>query len=153
MKLIKINAPVELNSGIELPSGSVVVIAEGYAAIANEKDGMIPSQVSTRVYASLDAFTSNKNFIVDTKTFPTVFGNLNLTVTDFQTLPTEQLLVNAVKDRLEVVFPESLEIIDYTPVVVEPEVVEPEITEPTELTEPTQPTEPEVTEPETETQP
>lgn len=153
MKLIKINAPVELNSGIELPSGSVVVIAEGYAAIANEKDGMIPSQVSTRVYASLDAFTSNKNFIIDIKTFPTVFGSLNLTVADFQTLPTEQLLVNAVKDRLEVVFPESLEIIDYTPVVVEPEVVEPEITEPTEPTEPTQPTEPEVTEPETETQP
>lgn len=153
MKLIKINAPVELNSGIEIVPGAIVVISEGYAAIANEKDGFIPCQVSTRVFASMEAFISNKNSIIDIKSFPTAHGNLLLTVTDFQTLPTEQLLVNAVKDRLEVVFPESLEIIDYTPVVVEPGVVEPEITEPTEPTEPTQPTEPEVTEPETETQP
>lgn len=153
MKLIKINAPVELNSGIEIVPGAIVVISEGYAAIANEKDGFIPCQISTRVFSSMEAFTSNKNSIIDIKSFPTAHGNLLLTVTDFQTLPTEQLLVNAVKNRLEIVFPESLEIIDYTPVVVEPEVVEPEITEPTEPTEPTQPTEPEVTEPETETQP
>ena len=145
MKLIKINAPVELNSGLEIASGSVLVISEGYAAIFNESEGFIPSQVATRLYASLDAFVAKKNYITDVKSFTTTFGGLKLAVTDFQTVPTEQLLINTVKNALELVFlPENLEVIDYTP-VVEPEVVEP--TEPTEPTteETTEPTEPEVT--------
>ena len=44
---IKINSAVNLSSGLSIPSGSVVAIAEGYADVKSEKDGIIPAQVAT----------------------------------------------------------------------------------------------------------
>ena len=55
MKAIKINSAVNLTSGLAIPSGSIVVIAEGYADIKSTKDGFIPSQIATFVYASEQA--------------------------------------------------------------------------------------------------
>jgi len=44
MKAIQINTSVNLTSGLSIPSGSVVVIAEGYADVKSQKDGIIPAK-------------------------------------------------------------------------------------------------------------
>ena len=44
---IRINSSVNLSSGLTIPSGSVVTIAEGYADVKSEADGIIPAQVAT----------------------------------------------------------------------------------------------------------
>jgi len=38
MKAIQINSNVNLTSGLSIPSGSVCVIAEGYADVKSQKD-------------------------------------------------------------------------------------------------------------------
>ncbi len=38
MQAIKLNTAVNLTSGLSIPSGSVVVIAEGYADVKSQKD-------------------------------------------------------------------------------------------------------------------
>jgi hypothetical protein len=45
MQAIKILSPVNLTSGLSIPSGSVCVIAEGYADVKSQKDGVIPAQI------------------------------------------------------------------------------------------------------------
>lgn len=104
MKAIKINTNVNLNSGITLPSGAIVIIAEGYTDIKSQKDGFIPSQIATLLYASLEALQSGKVSINDVADYTPVFSGLHLSVADYQTKTAEQLLVDTVEAQLVEVY-------------------------------------------------
>lgn len=104
MKAIKINAKVNLQSGIQLPLGSIVVIAEGYADVKAAAQGAMPAQVATNVYASLAALTDGKAPVQDVADFNPVFSGLSLLVTDFETKAAEVLLVDAVSAELAAIY-------------------------------------------------
>ena len=112
MKYIKINTEVNLTSGIEIPSGSVVIIAEGYADVKAQVDGLIPAQIATFVYASFEAMASGKEALQGIADFSTTFQYSKLPVEDFETVPAETLLITAVYNDLALVYGESnLEIV------------------------------------------
>ncbi len=111
MKAIQINTSVNLTSGLSIPSGSVVVIAEGYADVKSQKDGIIPAQIATFVFASVQALAEGKAPIQGIQDFNTTFGGLELSVSDYETQPAETLLVNAVESALEAIYPNSVEVI------------------------------------------
>ena len=109
---IKINSAVNLSSGLSIPSGSVIAIAEGYADVKSEKDGIIPAQVATFLYASVEAYTNDLAPVQGVADFNPVFSGLELAVADYETDPAETLLINAVKDALiEVYGAENVEVI------------------------------------------
>jgi hypothetical protein len=112
MKYIKINTTVNLTSGIEIPSGSVVIIAEGYADVKGQVEGMIPAQIATFVYASFEAMASGKEALQGIADFSTTFQYSKLPVEAFETVPAETLLITAVFEDLALVYGESnLEIV------------------------------------------
>ena len=111
MKYIQINAIVNLSSGLSIPSGSICVIAEGYADIKSQKDGFIPAQISTLVYANSEAYLSGKENVVGIADFNSVFASLQLSVVDYQTKTAEDLLINAVYNQLNEVYPNEVEIV------------------------------------------
>jgi len=104
MKYIKINTEVNLTSGIQIPSGSVVIIAEGYADIKAQTEGMIPAQIATFVYASLQSMADGKQALQGIEDFDTTFKYSKLPVISFETIPAETLLVQAVYDDLAIVY-------------------------------------------------
>ena len=104
MKAILINTSVNLTSGLSIPSGSVVVIAEGYADVKSQKDGIIPAQIATFVFASVQALAEGKAPIQGIEDFNTTFSNLELSVVAYETIPAESLLVNAVYDALVAIY-------------------------------------------------
>jgi hypothetical protein len=113
MKYIQINTNVNLQSGITLPSGSVVVIAEGYVDIKSTKDGFIPSQIATLVYASLDALQSGKVNINEVEDFNPVFSGLQLSIQDYETKTAQDLLVATIYNELSKVYgTENVVIVD-----------------------------------------
>src|SRR5210317_633084 len=97
---IKINSAVNLSSGLSIPSGSVVAIAEGYADLKSEKEGIIAAQVATFVYASEAAHTGGMDPVQGVADFNPVFSGLELAVADYQTTAAETLLIDAVKGAL-----------------------------------------------------
>lgn len=104
---IKINSSVNLSSGLTIPSGSVVTIAEGYADLKSEKDGIIPAQVATFLYASEAAMEGEATPVQGVADFNPVFSGLELPVADYQTKTAEALLVDAVKEALVAVYGEG----------------------------------------------
>jgi hypothetical protein len=104
---IKINSAVNLSSGLSIPSGSVVAIAEGYADVKSEKDGIIPAQVATFLYASEDAYNNDLSPVQGVADFNPVFSGLELAVANYETDPAQTLLINAVKGALVVVYGEA----------------------------------------------
>lgn len=104
MQAIKILSAVNLTSGLSIPSGSVCVIAEGYADIKAQKDGIIPAQIATFVFASVEALAQGKAPIQGIEDFNTTFSNLELSVVAYETLSAESLLVNAVYDALVAIY-------------------------------------------------
>jgi hypothetical protein len=119
MQAIKILTNVNLNNGLQIPSGSVCVIAEGLAQVFAQKDGLIPAQIVSQVYTSVANYESGKapvdgSSISDFN--PAMYG-LNLSVVDYQTKTAENLLVEAVYNALEVVYPAQCEIIEVVPPV------------------------------------
>ena len=104
MQAIKILSPVNLTSGLSIPSGSVCVIAEGYSINKNQKDGVIPAQIATFVFASVEALAQGKAPIQGIQDFNTTFSNLELSVVAYETIPAESLLVNAVYDALVAIY-------------------------------------------------
>jgi len=104
MQAIKILSNVNLTSGLSIPSGSVVVIAEGYADVKSQKDGIIPAQIATFVFASVGALAEGKAPIQGIQDFNTTFSNLELSVVAYETIPAESLLVNAVYDALATIY-------------------------------------------------
>lgn len=119
MKAIQINSNVNLTSGIAIPSGSVCVIAEGYADVkaktqANPvtgKQSFIPAQIATFVFASVEALAQGKAPIQGIEDFNTTFSGLELSVVSYETLSAETLLINAVESALEAIYPNSVEVI------------------------------------------
>lgn len=111
MKAIQINTAVNLTSGLSIPSGSVCVIAEGYADVKSQKDGVIPSQIATLVFASVEALTQGKTPIQGIQDFNTTFSNLELSVSAYETQSAEVLLINAVESALELIYPNQVEVI------------------------------------------
>ena len=111
MKAIQINTPVNLTSGISIPSGSVCVIAEGYADVKSQKDGVIPAQIATFVFASVEALAQGKAPIQGIQDFNTTFSGLELSVADYETKSAEMLLINAVFNALDLIYPTQVEII------------------------------------------
>lgn len=111
MQAIKINQPVNLSSGISIPSGSIVVIGEGYASVKDVKDGLIPAQVATFLFVSETAISEGKSPITDVADFNPVFGGLQLSVSKYETDTAEALLVGAVYDALEAIYPGNVEVI------------------------------------------
>lgn len=114
MKAIQINAAVNLNNGLQIPSGAVAVIAEGLAQVFIQKDGFIPAQIVSSVYTSKDNYETGKapvdgNSISD---FNPAMYNLKLSVTDYATVTAETLLVEAVYNALDAVYPGNCIIID-----------------------------------------
>jgi hypothetical protein len=111
MKAISILTNVNLTSGLSIPSGSVCVIAEGYADVKSQKDGIIPAQIATFVFASASAFAEGKAPIQGIQDFNTTFSGLELSVADYETLAAETLLINAVSSALELIYPNQIEVI------------------------------------------
>ena len=104
MKAIQINTSVNLTSGLSIPSGSVCVIAEGYADVKSQKDGVIPAQIATFVFASIEALAQGKAPIQGIEDFNTTFSGLELSVSDYETKSAELLLINAVESALEAIY-------------------------------------------------
>jgi hypothetical protein len=107
MKYIKINTIVNLTSGVQIPSGSAVIIAEGYADVKSQVEGFIPAQIATFVYASYEAMVEGKQALQGIADFATTFSYAKLPVTSFETVPAETLLVEAVYAELALVYGES----------------------------------------------
>jgi len=127
MKAIQINAVVSLTNGLAIPSGSVAVISEGLAQVFSQKDGLIPAQIVSNVYVNKANYEEGKapingNSIAD---FNPAMYNLQLSVVSYETVTAETLLVEAVYNSLDVVYPGNCVIIDVTaPVpVTEAEVI------------------------------
>ena len=111
MQAIKLNTAVNLTSGLSIPSGSVVVIAEGYADVKSQKDGIIPAQIATFVFASVQALAEGKAPIQGIEDFNTTFSNLELSVVAYETIPAETLLIDAVFGALEKIYPAQVEVV------------------------------------------
>ena len=111
MQAIKILSEVNLTSGLSIPSGSVCVIAEGYADVKSQKDGVIPAQIATFVFASVEALAQGKAPIQGIQDFNTTFSGLELSVSDYETKSAEVLLINAVFNALDLIYPTQVEII------------------------------------------
>jgi len=112
MKYIKIKTTVNLTSGVEIPSGSAVIIAEGYADVKNQVDGLIPAQIGTSVYATIQSMIDGKQPLQGIADFNTTFSYAKLPVGAFETVPAETLLITAVYDDLVLVYGEpNVEII------------------------------------------
>jgi hypothetical protein len=121
MKAIQINATVNLNNGLQIPAGSVVVIAEGLAQVILQKDGLIPAQIVSGVYTTKDNYETGKAPVDGSSIsdFNPAMYNLQLSVVSYQTVTAETLLVEAVYNYLDVVYPGNCVIIDVTaPVLV-----------------------------------
>lgn len=109
---IKINSAVNLSSGISIPSGSVVSIAEGYLDIKSEKDGIIPAQVATFVYASEAAYTGGLDPVSGVADFSPVFSGLEVAVADYTSVAAEALFVAEVREALEAIYgAENIEVV------------------------------------------
>lgn len=114
MKAIQINATVNLNNGLQIPSGAVAVISEGLAQVFAQSAGEIPAQIVSSIYTSKDNYETGKapvdgNSISDFN--PAMYG-LKLSVIDYQTVTAETLLVEAVYNALDAVYPGNCVIID-----------------------------------------
>lgn len=97
---IRINCDVNLTSGITVPPGVIVLVAEGFANISNQKDGKIPAQIATSVYANINAMLSNLEQLSGIADFNPVFRGLNLSVSDYETKTAKELMFNAVLSEL-----------------------------------------------------
>jgi hypothetical protein len=123
MKAIKINAPVNLNSGLQIPPGSVVVISEGLAQLFKTQGGLIPAQIATDVYTSVSNYETGKapvdrSSVAD---FNPVRYDVKLPVAAYETQTAQDLLLTAVYMGLEQTYPGECEVVD----VINPNDLEP----------------------------
>ena len=123
MKAIKINAAVNLNSGLQVPPGSVVVISEGLAQLFKTAGELIPAQIATDVYTSVSNYETGKapvdrSSVAD---FNPVRYDVKLPVAAYETQTAQDLLLTAVYMGLEQVYPGQCEVVD----VINPNDLEP----------------------------
>jgi hypothetical protein len=117
MKALKINAPVNLNTGAVLSSGSLVVITEGLAQVFTTKEGSMNAQIVNAVYTSVEAFESGKSAVSGIADFNPAMYSLSLSVEDYSTKTAEALLIDTVEAQLEAIYPGNVEEVDVTPYV------------------------------------
>ena len=104
MKVVKILKAVNLTSGLSTPKNTICTIAEGYADVKSTKDALIPSQIATLLYLDAESvYDPAVAPITGIADYNPVF-NYNLSITDYETLPAEELLINAVLVSLEEVY-------------------------------------------------
>ena len=123
MKAIKINASINLNSGLQVPPGAVVVISEGLAQLFKTQGGLIPAQIATDVYTSVSNYETGKapvdrSSVAD---FNPVRYDVKLPVAAYETQTAQDLLLTAVYMGLEQVYPGQCEVVD----VINPNDLEP----------------------------
>lgn len=120
MKALQINAPLPTTFGVDIPSGSVIIISESYVKqqeIAHRSFGengsekCYPCQIAFRVYASVKAYEDNLDFIQGLL-MPTTMGELWIKESIYKVAPAETLIIAAVKEQLETLFPEMVEEIE-----------------------------------------
>jgi predicted RecA/RadA family phage recombinase len=111
MKVVKINAEVNLSSGMIVGIGSVLVIAEAYTDNKSQKDGTIPSQVATLLYQNEQAIIDGKVSIPNVADFNTTMSG-NLDVTRYETEAAEVMLIEFVVGTLTPIYgEENIEVI------------------------------------------
>ena len=103
MKAVKINAEVNLSSGMIVASGSVLVIAEAYTDNKSQKDGLIPAQVATLLYQNAQAIADGKVSIPNVADFNTTISG-NLLVTRYETVAAETMLIESVVETLTPIY-------------------------------------------------
>lgn len=114
MKAIKINAPVNLSSGLQIPPGSVVVISEGLAQLFKTQGGLIPAQIATDVYTSVSNYETGKSPVDRSSVadFNPVNYGVQLPVVAYETQTAQDLLLTAVYLGLSAVYPDQIEVVD-----------------------------------------
>jgi predicted RecA/RadA family phage recombinase len=111
MKVVKINAEVNLSSGMIVGIGSVLVIAEAYTDNKSQKDGTIPSQVATLLYQNEQAIIDGKVSIPNVADFNTTMSG-SLDVTRYETEAAEVMLIEFVVGTLTPIYgEENIEVI------------------------------------------
>lgn len=104
MKALKINTSVNLTTGETVNSGSIVVvkgviITNGYASATT-----MPMTVITDLYKGQAAYNNGKKPITEVDDFNTTF-QVNLLITDYETVKMEKAIIDAVKAKLELIYP------------------------------------------------
>ena len=112
MKALKINVPVGVTSGPNIPSGSIVVINSEYADQSSQNNKLIPANINTVLYYDQQTYEEGKTPVNGVADFNTNFQNLLLPVDKFETVPTESLLIGAVQGALSAIYgAENIEVI------------------------------------------
>ena len=112
MKAIKINTEVNLNTGLQLSSGSVVILYNGSAALNGMVNDIIPCTIITGVYVSELFYLEGKGQVDPGSILDFNTQNYyNLTLKAYQSETAEDLLTNAVLQYLDNIYPGNVEII------------------------------------------
>lgn len=114
MKILKINQAITTNAGFDIPAGAVVRVAEAlFRPVLTKGNGDVPMQAALDVYASDTAQSGKKrkvNNLLEETEFP-LMVELDVPVLNFENTKTETLIVNAVKAKLDLLYPGNVTIV------------------------------------------
>ena len=99
MQVIKIKAPVNLNSGLQTPINTILIISEGYLDIKNKNNSLIPSQIATLLYLDAAAILDSREPITGVEDFQPLFKS-EITTTSYENEIAETIFIEAVYDQL-----------------------------------------------------
>jgi hypothetical protein len=112
LKAIKINAPINLNTTLVIPSGAIVLVGEPSADLTAIKQDTIPCNMSIQVFVSQTAYNSGASPVKSMSDFSNYLHNLKMPLSDYETLPTQDLLIGVVRKYLETIYPNQTEVIN-----------------------------------------
>lgn len=92
MKLIKINAPINLNSGVVVPAASFVGIREAYFNNNTPKDASVTTQIAIGVYTTQAKARNGKTPIADVSDFEMVY-TVEIPIADYTTKDAESVCI------------------------------------------------------------
>lgn len=99
MKLIKINATINLNSGVTVAGPSFLAAREIYFDNQTPKDASVTTQVSVGVYTTQAKAKKGNTPILDIADFKPLF-NVEIPILDYTTKDAETVAINAVLSEL-----------------------------------------------------
>lgn len=118
MKALQINAPVNTTTGLEIPSGAVVVVNEFLTQQMYEKEGSISCQTSISTYVNAASYEAGKAPVATVADYSSLI-KCDITTSEYSTIACEALAIAEVKDVLLALYPDSVIEIDVTkPLVV-----------------------------------
>jgi len=129
MQALKVNSKIMLTNNLSIAPGAIIIITEAYIDIKKIKEDLIPAQIITEVYNSLEDYKKGKSKIDQIKDFSTSFLNLRMSYDDYQTAPTEDLLLITVKDKLDIIYPGKIEFVEIWSI----KILSPKISQPLKL--------------------